>query len=164
MTHGEFLTAHAILDERAAHSPEDTCELFRRTACPPKTCEHCRARQPLPARRAGAPPSFDRIRDRDDIRAAGHDWRVIAGYGHSPEHASLFAEARGVLISGDMLLPKISTNVSVWPSDPDGDPLGRFLDSLTAFESLPPRSAGAALARTSVPRHPHAGRAAARAS
>ncbi len=39
-----------------------------------------------------------------------------------------------------MLLPKISTNVSVWPSDPDGDPLGRFLDSLTAFEDLPPSS------------------------
>jgi glyoxylase-like metal-dependent hydrolase (beta-lactamase superfamily II) len=37
-----------------------------------------------------------------------------------------------------MLLPKISTNVSVWPVEPDGDPLGRFLDTLAAFESLPP--------------------------
>jgi glyoxylase-like metal-dependent hydrolase (beta-lactamase superfamily II) len=36
-----------------------------------------------------------------------------------------------------MLLPRISTNVAVWPSDPDGDPLGRFLRSLTAFEHLP---------------------------
>ena len=37
-----------------------------------------------------------------------------------------------------MLLPRISTNVSVWAPEPDGDPLGRFLDSLSAFESLPP--------------------------
>ena len=28
-----------------------------------------------------------------------------------------------MLISGDMLLPRISTNVSVWPVEPDGDPL-----------------------------------------
>jgi glyoxylase-like metal-dependent hydrolase (beta-lactamase superfamily II) len=42
-----------------------------------------------------------------------------------------------VLISGDMLLPKISTNVSVWPIEPDGDPLGRFLESLSRFEALP---------------------------
>jgi glyoxylase-like metal-dependent hydrolase (beta-lactamase superfamily II) len=37
-----------------------------------------------------------------------------------------------------MLLPKISTNVSVWASEPDGDPLGRFLASLAAFETLLP--------------------------
>jgi glyoxylase-like metal-dependent hydrolase (beta-lactamase superfamily II) len=43
-----------------------------------------------------------------------------------------------VCISGDMLLPRISTNVSVWPIEPDGDPLARFLDSLTAFASFPP--------------------------
>jgi len=45
-----------------------------------------------------------------------------------------------VLVSGDMLLPRISTNVSVWPSDAEGDPLGRFLHSLTAYEDLPPSS------------------------
>ena len=43
-----------------------------------------------------------------------------------------------VCISGDMLLPRISTNVSVWPVEPDGDPLARFLDSLTAFADFPP--------------------------
>jgi glyoxylase-like metal-dependent hydrolase (beta-lactamase superfamily II) len=43
-----------------------------------------------------------------------------------------------VCISGDMLLPRISTNVSVWPVEPDGDPLARFLASLTAFAGLPP--------------------------
>jgi len=141
MTHGEFMSAHAIIDERAAHSPEDTCELFRLHGM---SADDVRAqaergnqyKRGVPV----APPSFDRIRDRDDVRAAGQDWRVIAGFGHSSEHASLFADALGVLIAGDMLLPRISTNVSVWPSDPNGDPLGRFLASLTSFESLPPRT------------------------
>ena len=45
-----------------------------------------------------------------------------------------------MLISGDMLLPKISTNVSVWPIEPEGDPLGRFLASLSRFEELPPET------------------------
>jgi glyoxylase-like metal-dependent hydrolase (beta-lactamase superfamily II) len=39
-----------------------------------------------------------------------------------------------------MLLPKISTNVAVWPAEPDGDPLARFLRSLDAFEALPPET------------------------
>ncbi|MDH5246494.1 MAG: MBL fold metallo-hydrolase, partial [Betaproteobacteria bacterium] len=56
---------------------------------------------------------------------------------HSPEHASLYSAERGVLIAGDMLLPRISTNVSVWAVERDGNPLTRFLDSLAAFEALP---------------------------
>jgi len=75
--------------------------------------------------------------DGDHLDAGGQRWRVIAGYGHSAEHASLYAPAAGVLISGDMLLPRISTNVAVWPADPDGDPLDRFLHSLAEFEALP---------------------------
>jgi glyoxylase-like metal-dependent hydrolase (beta-lactamase superfamily II) len=73
----------------------------------------------------------------DRVAAGGATWQVIPGYGHSPEHAALFAGESSLLISGDMLLPKITTNVSVWPTEPDGDPLARFLRSLDAFEALP---------------------------
>ena len=82
--------------------------------------------------------SFDRLLDGDTRTLGGTAWTVVEGHGHSPEHASLFSRERGVLISGDMLLPKISTNVSVWAPEPDGDPLGRFLDSIATFETLPP--------------------------
>ncbi|WP_439955514.1 hypothetical protein, partial [Klebsiella pneumoniae] len=34
------------------------------------------------------------------------------------------------LISGDQVLPKISSNVSVFPTEPDGDPLTDWLNSL----------------------------------
>jgi glyoxylase-like metal-dependent hydrolase (beta-lactamase superfamily II) len=84
------------------------------------------------------PTTFDRLIDDDTVAAGGTTWRVLEGHGHSPEHASLWSEELGVLISGDMLLPKISTNVSVSPAEPDGDPLRRFLESLSAFETLPP--------------------------
>jgi glyoxylase-like metal-dependent hydrolase (beta-lactamase superfamily II) len=42
-----------------------------------------------------------------------------------------------LLFSGVMLLSKNHTNVSVWPAEPDADPVARFLDSLSAFEALP---------------------------
>jgi glyoxylase-like metal-dependent hydrolase (beta-lactamase superfamily II) len=67
----------------------------------------------------------------------GREWRVMIGLGHAPEHASLHCPALGVLISGDMLLPKISTNVSVWASDPQGDPVRLFLESIGGFTKLP---------------------------
>ena len=42
-----------------------------------------------------------------------------------------------MLISGDQILPKISPNVSVWPQEPEADPLAKFLASLTRFRDLP---------------------------
>ncbi|MBS0321381.1 MAG: MBL fold metallo-hydrolase [Proteobacteria bacterium] len=83
------------------------------------------------------PATFMRIIDGDDIEAAGTRWRVLVGHGHSPEHAALHAAESGLLIAGDMLLPRISTNVSISAAEPDGDPLARFLASLDALEALP---------------------------
>lgn len=82
------------------------------------------------------PGAFHRIGHGDSFEIGGNSWRVIVGHGHSPEHAALHCEARGVLIPGDMLLPRISTNVAVWPIEPDGDPLGEFLASLEHFRAL----------------------------
>ena len=73
----------------------------------------------------------------DDLHIGEHRWRAIGGYGHSPEHIALYCADLGVCISGDMLLPRISTNVAVWPVEPEGDPLARFLASLAAFSALP---------------------------
>ena len=141
MTRGEFQAAHAIVDEQAAYRPADTCELFRRHGMPAADVDALAARgnhfkRGVPV----VPATFERLLPEDVITAGGAAWRVIGGQGHSPEHASLYSASLGTLVSGDMLLPRISTNVSVWASDPDADPLGQFLASLTAFEDLPPAS------------------------
>ncbi len=137
-THGEFLSAHAICDERAAHAPADTCELFRMHGMPAADLAPLRARGNHYRRGVPSlPATYDRILHGDTVHAGDLDFQVIVGHGHSSEHASLHSAAAGVLISGDMLLPRISTNVSVWPADPNGDPLGRFLHSLAGFETLP---------------------------
>lgn len=138
MPQAEYLTAHAIAGEHSGYGPAPMRALLRAHGL---SEEHMAA---LDARgnsyRRGVPelPShFQRLAPYDEIRIGANDWRVIPGYGHSPEHASLYCKSLAVCISGDMLLPRISTNVSVWPVEPDGDPLRRFLDSLTPFAELP---------------------------
>ncbi|MBN9789585.1 MBL fold metallo-hydrolase [Pseudonocardia sp. TMWB2A] len=60
----------------------------------------------------------------------GQSWRVVVGSGHSPEHACLYNEAANILISGDQILPKISSNVSLGASEPMANPLGDWLASI----------------------------------
>jgi len=83
------------------------------------------------------PKSFRRIVDGERIAIGGIEWRVIVGFGHSPEHAALYAEDAGILIAGDMLLPRISTNVSVHAIEPESNPVQQFLDSIDRFRPLP---------------------------
>ena len=83
------------------------------------------------------PTSFHRLLDGDQIRIGGKVFECIAGYGHAPEHMALYCEALGVLISGDMVLPRISTNISVFAGEPEADPLKLFLQSLRRFDPLP---------------------------
>lgn len=83
------------------------------------------------------PLAYRRLMDGMTVQIGDRDWRCMAGFGHSPEHMALFNERDGVLISGDMLLPKISTNVSVTDLEPEADSLGLFLDSLDRMRVLP---------------------------
>ena len=83
------------------------------------------------------PSSFTRLLDGGTVTIGGNAWRCIVGYGHAPEHMALYCEALDVLISGDMVLPRISTNVSVYEMEPEADALTLFLDSIDRFKSLP---------------------------
>jgi glyoxylase-like metal-dependent hydrolase (beta-lactamase superfamily II) len=83
------------------------------------------------------PPAYTRLQDGQQVTIGGRSWRVITGFGHSPEHVSLYSEAINVLVSGDMVLPRISTNVSVFAVEPEGNPLQLYLDSLAKLDGLP---------------------------
>ncbi len=87
------------------------------------------------------PKSYVRLMDGKTLDigegAARCTWRCISGYGHAPEHIALYCEDLGVLISGDMILPRISTNVSVYDMEPESDALTLFLESIDKFLPLP---------------------------
>jgi glyoxylase-like metal-dependent hydrolase (beta-lactamase superfamily II) len=82
------------------------------------------------------PNAYVRLMDGTPVRIGDRDWHCISGHGHSPEHMALHNAEDQLLISGDMLLPSISTNVSVYAMEPDGNPLQWFLDSLEKMSSL----------------------------
>jgi len=83
------------------------------------------------------PTRYHRLMDGQTLRIGAHEWRCHAGYGHAPEHMSLHAPSLGVLISGDMVLPRISTNVMVVDIEPEGNPLPLYLDSIARMKALP---------------------------
>lgn len=105
----------------------------------PESLEKIRGRASYyPSMVPGVPRSFVRLLDGQTVTIGGRGWRCIAGYGHAPEHMALYNDDLRVLISGDMVLPRISTNVSVYDMEPESDPLALFLDSLQRYRPLPP--------------------------
>jgi glyoxylase-like metal-dependent hydrolase (beta-lactamase superfamily II) len=87
---------------------------------------------------APLPESYRRLCDRDTVTIDGSDWEIIVGRGHSPEHACLFNADKNVLVAGDQLLPRISSNVSVHPTEPYANPLKDWLESLAAMKGRLP--------------------------
>ncbi len=83
------------------------------------------------------PAHYRRIHARMALRVGDEEWQPIIGRGHCPEHACLWSPTRGVLIGGDILLPRITPNIGVWPAEPMADPLRDYLACLDGFAHLP---------------------------
>lgn len=127
--YGEVGSEHATMGRVFYHAAGFDAQLMT---------EVDKRQNPYPKRISPVPDSFHKISDGDVIDIGGHDWRIIVGTGHSPEHACLYDTNAHVLISGDQILPKITPNVSVWPQFPEMDPLRLFLASLDKFRNLHP--------------------------
>jgi len=138
MTEAEFLTAHAMragippfaVATAQAHFRRHGLDEERLKAQETRGNAYCLG---VPA----LPNAYRRMIDGDVLTIGNRTWRVRTAFGHAPEHATLYCEALGVLISGDQILPKITTNVGVWANQPDGNPLKLFLDSFDRFAPLP---------------------------
>jgi glyoxylase-like metal-dependent hydrolase (beta-lactamase superfamily II) len=83
------------------------------------------------------PVSYVRLQAGDTLRIGARRWRVVVGSGHSPEHACLVDDEGKLLIAGDQVLPRITSNVSLSLSEPEADPLGEWLDSISRLRELP---------------------------
>lgn len=131
ITRLEYMTCRVLAADTGREAPDVGVEFYKRAGWDDEAIEFYRTR--FGGFGKGVyklPDSFRRIRDQEVLRIGDHDWRVVVGTGHSPEHACLHCADLKVLISGDQVLPKISSNVSVFPTEPDGDPLGDWMASL----------------------------------
>jgi glyoxylase-like metal-dependent hydrolase (beta-lactamase superfamily II) len=115
---------------------------FRRAGVAAEALDIMAARGNSFTKRVSAiPRSFHRIGEGSEIAIGGRIWRVITGRGHAPEQSCLLCPELGLFIAGDQVLPRISPNVSCWPTEPDANPLAQFLDSLATLRgAVPPET------------------------
>jgi glyoxylase-like metal-dependent hydrolase (beta-lactamase superfamily II) len=141
-TETEWLFARMLCLDDTQEFVANALEFYRRTGADETTRAIFAGRgNPYRQRVSPVPNRFHRLSDGTTIGIGGHDWRVIVGRGHAPEHACLYSPDLDVMIAGDQVLPKISPNVSLWPQEPEGDPLALYLASLEKLKHEVPVSA-----------------------
>ena len=135
MTQLEYLHCRVLTADTGRKAPEDAVMHFQRAGWSAGAIETYRGRFGNFGKHIHAlPESYRRIKDGETLRIGMHNWRVIVGTGHSPEHACLYCPELKLLISGDQVLPRISSNVSVHPTEPDADPMGEWMASLAKMK------------------------------
>src|SRR5690606_23225644 len=118
---------------------EDAIKFFRATGWDEEALESYRAKFGGFGRGLYAlPDSFRRLEDGEELPIGSRTWRVVVGSGHSPEHACLYCPELKLMISGDQVLRMISSDVSVFPTGPEGDPLTDWLTSLARIKTRVP--------------------------
>ena len=131
MTRQEYLTCRAMVSDSGREAPQEGIEFYRRAGWGAAAIESYRVRFGNFGKYIHAlPDSYRRLQDGEVLKIGARDWRVVVGNGHSPEHACLYCPELKVLISGDQVLPRISSNVSVYPTEPDADPMADWYASL----------------------------------
>lgn len=135
----EFLMCRSLAADTGREAPTDALTFYRAAGWDEEAIENYRAKFGGFGKGLHAlPDSFHRLTDGDEIMIGEHVWRVVVGSGHSPEHACLWCPDLKLFISGDQVLPKISSNVSVFPTEPAGDPLTDWLTSLARIKTKAP--------------------------
>ena len=78
---------------------------------------------------APMPLGYTRIRQGDVITMGGRTWDIHIGNGHAPEHATFWSRDDNLVLSGDQILPSISSNIGVYATEPMADPIGDWLEA-----------------------------------
>ncbi|MFM2066244.1 MAG: hypothetical protein RLZZ584_1153 [Pseudomonadota bacterium] len=131
MSRLEYLSCRVMVSDTGREAPQEATGFYRRAGWSEGAIETYRVRFGNFGTLIHAlPDSYRRLHDGELVRIGRHDWRVIMGHGHSPEHACLYCADLKLLVSGDQVLPRISSNVSVYPLEPDADPMTGWLESL----------------------------------
>ena len=130
----EYVTCRMLVADTGREAPADGVRFYRAAGWDDAALEHYRARFGGFGKAVYAlPDSFRRVVDGEELEIGGRTWRAVVGRGHSPEHLCLHCPELRVLISGDQVLPRITSNVSVFPTEPDADPLSEWLASLASI-------------------------------
>ena len=142
MTRAEYYQARAFSNTGPTHHSSWLGETFYRQAGMPSEYLEELQRAWNSRRNEGMsmptmPSGYERLKDGQVLTIGDHDWYIAVGSGHSPEHACLYSAVHKVLISGDQILPIITSNVSVHPTEPNANPLKDWMESHDKFLRTP---------------------------
>lgn len=130
MSRLEYITGRMLVADTGREAPEEGVEFYRAAGWDENALDSYKVRFGGFGKAVSKmPDAFKRMEDGDVVEIGGRPWRVITGNGHCPEHVCLWQEELKLFISGDQVLPRISSNVSVFPTEPDGDPLADWINS-----------------------------------
>ena len=123
LDHNDLPPPQQIAFRRLAGMPEDMLEGFAKE--PPFNFSQCTSPIPL---------GYRVIEDGGTLRMGGRDWRIHFGHGHAPDHATFWTD--DLVLAGDQIIPGISSNVGVYPSEPEANPLGDWMASCRKFRDI----------------------------
>lgn len=140
MSRADFYMCKVMAADGPSDVPEDAIRFYRRAGFTEQRLERYRERfGQFGANIAPLPAGYRRITDGQYLDIGGREWRAVIGHGHAPEHVCLYCPELKIIIAGDQILPKITPNVSVQPSEPLANPLREWITSCGRFrELLPP--------------------------
>ena len=134
MSFSEYFSARALTQEPSGESDWRVVDHFTSAGVPLEQVQQMgRKFRGFGAIVEPMPGSYTRLTDGDTLAIGGRQWRVLTGSGHSPEHVCLYSDEDKLILSGDQIIPRITSNVSVMPQEPEGNPLKRWLQSLAYF-------------------------------
>ncbi len=139
MSREEFLMCRAMASDTGRPAPEVALRFYRAAGYNDEQLDAYKARfggfgraiSPLP-------DSFRRLQAGETIQINERYWQMVHGSGHSPEHMALYCPALKLLIAGDQILPRITPNIAVFPTEPGSDTLKEWMDSCTQIRGLLP--------------------------
>lgn len=130
MSRTDFLLCRNLVLDTGREAPKEALDFYRAAGIGERGLESYRKRfGGFGERVHRLPDIFRRLKEGDEMTIGGRRWRVVVGSGHAPEHVCLYCEEAKILISGDQVLPRISSNVSVHPTEAYENPLQDWLDS-----------------------------------
>ena len=139
MSRTEYMYCRILLEDSNREAPDVAVKFYQAAGFNDEQLNYYRSKfGAFGSLIRGMPNSYYRLQDNDTFTFNNRQWKIVMGEGHSPEHACLFCPELEVFISGDQLLPTISSNVSVWPIEPQSNPLEDWIASCKKLQSLLP--------------------------
>jgi glyoxylase-like metal-dependent hydrolase (beta-lactamase superfamily II) len=131
MSRLEYITGRMLVADTGREAPQEAISFYRAVGWDEEALDRYHVMFGGFGKRVSRmPDTYHRLSDGQELKIGARTWKIVTGCGHSPDHVCLLNETDKLFISGDQVLPRISSNVSVFPTEPDADPLSDWIWSL----------------------------------